>query len=87
MKLVDNWKDWWKMWTIRINIIFGISLNLLKNAIFPTNSEIFSNSLQILLIFNKAFTNSPKNISLSIAIFCNNSLQSFTFVQSHHSPT
>lgn len=36
MKLVDNWKDWWKMWTIRINIIFGILLTIL--AQFP---EVF----------------------------------------------
>ena len=36
MKLVDNWKDWWKMWTIRINIIFGILLTILSQ--FP---EVF----------------------------------------------
>lgn len=24
MKLVDNWKDWWKMWSIRLNILFGV---------------------------------------------------------------
>ena len=36
MKLVDNWKDWWKMWTIRINIIFGLILTILSQ--FP---EIF----------------------------------------------
>lgn len=36
MKLVDNWKDWWKMWTIRINIIFGIILTILSQ--FP---EVF----------------------------------------------
>ena len=36
MKLVDNWKDWWKMSTIRINIIFGILLTIL--AQFP---EVF----------------------------------------------
>lgn len=23
MKLVNNWKDWWKMWSIRLNILFG----------------------------------------------------------------
>ena len=36
MKLVDNWKDCWKMWTIRINIIFGILLTILSQ--FP---EVF----------------------------------------------
>ena len=36
MKLVDNWKDWWKMWTIRINIMFGILLTILSQ--FP---EVF----------------------------------------------
>ena len=36
MKLVDNWKDWWKMRTIRINIILGILLTIL--AQFP---EVF----------------------------------------------
>ena len=36
MKLVDNWKDWWKMWSIRINIIIGLILTILSQ--FP---EIF----------------------------------------------
>lgn len=36
MKLVDNWKDWWKMWTIRVNIIFGIIITILSQ--FP---EVF----------------------------------------------
>ena len=36
MKLVYNWKDWWKMWTIRINIMFGILLTILSQ--FP---EVF----------------------------------------------
>ena len=36
MKLVDNWKDWWKMWTVRINIMFGILLTILSQ--FP---EVF----------------------------------------------
>lgn len=36
MKLVDNCKDWWKMWTIRLNIIFGILLTILSQ--FP---EVF----------------------------------------------
>lgn len=26
MKLVPNWKDWWKMWSIRLNILFGFIL-------------------------------------------------------------
>lgn len=24
VKLIDNWKDWWKMWSVRINILIGL---------------------------------------------------------------
>ena len=49
MKLVDNWKDWWKMWTIRINIILGILLTILEhlvkiNLIYFTISKSLTNS-------------------------------------------
>ena len=33
MKLVPNWKEWWKMWSIRLNIIFGAILVVLSQ--FP----------------------------------------------------
>lgn len=36
MKLVDNWKQWYKMWTIRINIFIGFVIMVL--AQFP---EVF----------------------------------------------
>lgn len=36
MKLVDNWKDWWKMWTVRINVLIGLLLTAVSQ--FP---EVF----------------------------------------------
>lgn len=33
MKLIDNWKDWWKMWSIRINALVGFLIVLI--AQFP----------------------------------------------------
>ena len=30
MKLVPNWKEWWKMWSIRLNIVFGVILVILS---------------------------------------------------------
>lgn len=33
MKLVDNWRSWWKMWTIRINIIIGLLIAIFSQ--FP----------------------------------------------------
>lgn len=33
MKLVDNWKDCWKMWTIRFNTFIGLLILVL--AQFP----------------------------------------------------
>ena len=67
--------------------MFGISFNLLKNAMFPDNSAIFSISHEILLIFNSAFTNSPKNISFSVPIVCSKILHSSIVSQSHHLST
>ena len=33
MKLVPNWKECWKMWSIRLNVIFGVLLVVLSQ--FP----------------------------------------------------
>ena len=65
----------------------GISLNLLKNSMFPVNSAIFSNSHAILLIFNNAFTNSPKKISFSNSSFCKTILHSSIHSHFVHSST
>lgn len=33
MKLINNWRDWWKMWSIRLNIFFGFILVIVSQ--FP----------------------------------------------------
>lgn len=33
MKLIDNWKDWWKMWSIRVNVLIGLGIAVAAN--FP----------------------------------------------------
>ena len=44
-------------------------VNLLKNSMFSVYSANFSNSHEMLLIFKRAFTNSPKKIPFSLLIF------------------
>lgn len=61
MKLVNNWKEWWKMWSIRLNIFFGMILVML--AQFP---EVF---MHLWVILPEDIKEKATTIEGSVTVF------------------